>query len=258
MKRWIRGLAAAGLAAVAWNRLSRRWNADSVRPLRDDGNGSVDGWIAPALRAMHDADAEGELEGLLGTLRKEPERTLRAITSTYRHSSADDFPARWSLVYLADQIDLPQTLPWFAELAATEVPPERGIGGHGLSTVAEECKIRAAAIDGLERHAARDPEAATEALTSVIAQQQTFSVRALAALAVLAVHPDDETRGRLRELLGPEHEFALDIKRVNVTDVAQPDRPERPSTVRGAPPELGGTYAARRTPPWRRSPNTRS
>jgi hypothetical protein len=258
MRRWIRGLAAAGLAAFAWNRLSRRWNADSVRPLPDEGNGSVDGWIAPALRAMHDPDAEQELERLLGALRTEPERTLTAITETYRRSSADDFSARWSLVYLADQIDLPQTLPWFVELAATEVPPERGIGGHGLSTVAEECKIRAAAIDGLERHAARDLEAATEALTSVIAQQQTFSVRALAALAVLAVHPDDETRARLRELLGPEHEFALDIMRVNASDVAQPDRHEGPATVRSAAPELAGTYTARRKPPWRRSPETRS
>lgn len=258
MKRWSRGLAAAALAAFAWNRLSSRWNADSVRPLVDEGNGSVDSWIAPALRAMYDPNAERELEGLLGALRNEPERTLTAITSTYRHSTADDFPARWSLVYLAAQIDLPQLLPWFTELAATDVPPERGIGGHGLSTVAEECKIRAAAIDGLERHAARDSEAATEALTSIIAQQQTFSVRCLAALAVLAVHPDDETRNKLRELLGPEHEFALDIERINVTDVAQPDRHDGPAAVRGAAPDLGGTYAARRTSPWRRSPNTRS
>jgi len=254
----MRGLAAAALAAFAWNRLARRWNADSVRPLTDEGNDPVDGWIAPALRAMHDPDAERELEGLLGVLRTEPERTLTAITSTYRRSTADDFPARWSLVYLADQVDLPQTLPWLAELAAAEVPPERGIGGHALSTVAEECKIRAAAIDGLERHAVRDPEAATDALTSVVAHQQTFSVRCLAALAVLAVRHDDDTREALRHLLGPEHEFALDIKRVDVTDVAQPDRHEGPPVVRGAAPDLGGTHAARRTSPWRRPPNTRS
>lgn len=258
MRRWITGMAAAGLAAFAWNRLSRRWNADSVRPLPEEGYGSVDGWIAPALSAMYDPEAEHELEGLLGVLRQEPERTLEAITSTYRHMSADDFSARWSLVYLADQVDLPQTLAWLTKLAASEVPPERGIGGHGLSTVAEECKIRAAAVDGLERHAARDPESATEALASVITEQQTFSVRALAALAVMAADPDDQARARLRELLGAEHEFALDIKRVNVSDVPQPDRHDGPTNVRSAAPELGGTSLTRHTPPWRRSPNTRS
>lgn len=258
MRRWITGLVAAGLAAFLWSRLSRRWNADSVRPLADDGNDALDAWLAPSLKAMHDPDSETDLEGLLEALREEPERTLTAIRSTYRLTPVDDFSARWSVVYLADQVDLEQTLPWLGELAATEVPPERGIGGHGLSTVAEECKIRAAAIDGLERLAARDPRAATEALTSVIAQQRTFSVRALAALAVLAIHPDDETRTRLRELLGPEHAFAVDIKRVTVSDVPQPDHHEGPSTLGRAAPELGETRTARRTPPWRRSPSTRS
>lgn len=262
---YVRAVAAALLAAtLVWRGLRTRWSADSVHPITNTG-GEMESSpeIERALQLMYtpSPEAESQIENRLVQMRERSVEVVNDLRLAYRSTPSDNFSRRWSLVYLAGELNLGECADFLAEVIDAEIPPEQSTAIHDYSTVSEESKIRYTALDGLERLASDGSAAAQQALEAA-ARHPVAAVRALALVAVTSLDP--RAQERLSDTVPEPDRWMLSLKRTAVTDVPQVPDPAghiHPSVIRipvRPAPTLGDQRSPQTPPrPWRRPPTAR-
>lgn len=180
-----------------------------------------------------------------------------ALVQTWRATPEEATGLRWALAYAAPGAGR-SAVSFLREVIVSPVAPERSPDPHGYSTKAWDSIIRSRAVGGLESLAVAGDAGARAALFDCLSHE-LFSVRALAAVALLHLPDGRQLRDQVQRALPEEEASVLDIERVRVGVVHQVRDPRRhlASTLRREiplPPSPDDREPTQRAKPRRGSP----
>ena len=186
------------------------------------------------VATMHGAgdDAEERYQNALRQACEDPDALLVEVARALGDCSERDYALRWSLVYTAGQLKNPASLPLLKTVVTTPIPPERSRDPHSFSTVAEDTALRTTAVEGVAALARDGDEQATRALLGFL-DIDSISIRRSAVQGLLAAPNADDLRDEIVDCLPKAQRFLLDVKPMNVTDVAQISDPTAHLSERG-------------------------
>jgi hypothetical protein len=165
---------------------------------------------------------------------------LEAVSKEFAGAAAEVMPAvaqawsavpdqetglRWALVYAAP-IAGHSAVPFLREVVRSPVVPERSPDPHAHSTKAWDSIVRSRAIGGLETLAVAGAPGAESALFECLSHE-LFSIRTLAAIALVHLPGDGDRRERIRQALPEAERSVVDIERVRVSVVPQVRDPRK-------------------------------
>jgi HEAT repeat protein len=167
-------------------------------------------------------DAETAYQDALAAVRAQPAAEVRELVSdVLRELPEDAYLDRWSLVQLLADVGDPESVALFQDVIATPLPPERSSDvDYKFTTRGREIVIRTTAVDAVAGLAAQgSPEAVQCLLDNVGHENHTVRAACIVALNELGGEPAE----RARERVAHEDRELLELRRVNVYDVPQPD-----------------------------------
>jgi hypothetical protein len=141
------------------------------------------------------------------------------IQAEYFDMPEDAYLDRWGLTMLAVELQHQNSLVFFDQVLADEIPKEKSKEAHSFSSVGEEVIIRTTALEGLERLATNGNDDAIKILFANISHE-VFSIRRAATQALLAVGGKDILQ-RLQSELPKRHHDLLKIRRTDVRKIQQ-------------------------------------
>jgi len=169
-------------------------------------------------------NAETEYQAILKKLLTVSEKAIPIIIDEYNTLPETNYLDRWSLIQLLAEIEHESTLKFLDKVIVTPLPPERSKKPSEFSTKAEELIIRTTAIEALKRLAIKKHDEAVKLLLKHT-KHEVFSIKRAAIQGYLEVDDNDPRKELLRILPKKDH-YILDIKRVDVKEVQQPE-PEK-------------------------------
>jgi hypothetical protein len=166
--------------------------------------------------------AETAYQDALDALRAQPPAEVRQmVTEVGRELPEEAYLERWSLVQLMADVNHADLLEFFEDVIRTPIPPERSSEADYKSTTrGREVIIRTTAVDGLERLAAEGSSRAVDVLLDHVAHDNS-TVRTACIVALQELGGD--AAERVRERVADEDRDLLEIRRVSVYDVPQPE-----------------------------------
>ena len=165
---------------------------------------------------------------------------LEAVSKEFAGAAAEVMPAvaqawsavpdqetglRWALVYAAP-IAGHSAVPFLREVVRSPVVPERSPDPHAHSTKAWDSIVRSRAVGGLETLAVAGAPGAESALFDCLSHE-LFSIRALAAIALVHLPGGGDRRERVRQALPEAERSVVGIERVRVSVVPQVRDPRK-------------------------------
>jgi HEAT repeat protein len=230
-------------AAIRLPRLGlRARRRDTATEAASDGISLVAA-VSDFIEAAYSVASETDEQyvAAVGRLRRDPERAVREIETSYRSVGDDQIHMRESLLLAANALAHPSSLPLLVDVARE---PVRGTASHDGGPVFEESVLKLIAVDGIEAIARTGDDAAADALVTLAASPD----RAVQAAAVVALKYADAHRGRYEELrntLPEDRQYLFDVVRANVDEVPQIDDPRRhllaqPTTADARPDPASG------------------
>jgi len=186
-------------------------------------------------------NAEAEYQASLETLRSVAEEAVPIIVSEYKNLPEVQYLDRWSLIQLLAELKHPSSLSGFDEILSSPIPPERSKSPHTFSTRGEEIILRTTAVEAITRIAAEDNREAVDLLLKHT-RHENFSVKQAAIQGYLSLGGEN-ARKALLEMLPESDHYILDIRRMDVGKVPQPEvekilkRPEIDDLPRIRPPK---------------------
>ncbi|MFE4305294.1 hypothetical protein ACFQ9H_16160 [Streptomyces sp. NPDC056517] len=189
-----------------------------------NGTGDVPDGLRLAVSRMSASgpQAERSYQEALDLVRSQPAAEVaRTLAEAARELPEDAYLERISLAQVATDIRDGALVDFLQAVVAAGLPPERGTAdGHGFSTVAREVVIRMVAVEGLARLAADGSAGAAESLLAAVGHEnRTVRAAAVAALQELGGAYEEQ----LRESIAPEDHDLLEIRRLRIEDVPQPE-----------------------------------
>jgi len=196
---------------------------------------SIDSQVRAAIATMSAAGqaAEANYQAELLALVSNPQAAIAAIGNMYRTTPEDAYIARWSQVHLLSDLRQNAALELFDSILSTPIPPEKMPNMITYSTVGEEVMIRTTAIEGITRLAAKGDHKALDLLRKYV-KHEALSVKRAAIQGYLETGGSN-AREELRKILPEKDEWLLDIRRMDVHDVPQPQI-EKASDTKDQPP----------------------
>jgi hypothetical protein len=186
--------------------------------------------VAEAIDRVHHTNEseQAAYRKALGALRQKPEEVREAVTDL-ELSSPNDHNLHWTLYYMLADLEMPELAPMLVDAASRDLPE---ITDTTACETIDDDKILVAmmAVEGLERIASQEPEAAMSALMEVVERQPHVAVRTAAVQAILQVRPDADRD--VAGLLPDDQLFMLEARRAPVEQLsATPERsvPKRSS-----------------------------
>ena len=188
--------------------------------------------VLAAIEAMHFTDERGEAayQKAVSALREKPDQLRKTVTDL-ELATPNDHNLHWTLYFLLADLELPDLASMFIDAAVRDLPEvNEATPCEGV----EEDRILVAtmAVEGLERLAKKDPDAAVAALIEVVERQPNVAVRAAAVQAILSVRPDTEPD--IARLLPEDQLHVLEARRVPVEQLSA--SPERATPKRSGEP----------------------
>jgi hypothetical protein len=204
-------------------------------------DGSATAWLlGQAVRYLNTADKEGEFAytRVVEVLRRCSHDVLETVQGIFRQARNGDSSLRWNLLYVMGDVGDEKSVDFLAGTALNALPEARE--GVGCETDRDmEILVSTMAIHGLQRVAARHPNAADGVLKIV-------SARPAKPLLVEAVKVavDLGLRERAQQILAKEDHWIFDIRRAHAQELfASPERED--GKERGfTPPKSGEHYTA--------------
>jgi hypothetical protein len=198
----------------------------------------VNAKIAPLLRdavvSLHAVNGAANYKATLFALRQ-TDGAAAFVAQTYHAAPAHEYMERWSLATVLADMHHSNALAPLHTIAVAPLPPVAGEEAPHI--LAEEVVIRTAAVEGIARQAARNPDARALLLQSV--QSSVFSVKRAAAQAFLA---HGGARADLEKLLPADQHFLMNIRTVSAAQLptvappnATPRNPAREVLAPGMP-----------------------
>jgi uncharacterized membrane protein len=171
----------------------------------------------------------GVEEAQLGVLGKEfadaATEVLPALAQAWRAAPEQETGLRWALVYAAPIIG-PSVVPFLREVILSPVSPEHSPDPHSYSTKAWDSIVRSRAVGGLESLAVAGAPGAESVLFDCLSHE-LFSIRALAAVALIHLSGDGERREQVQRALPEAERSIINIERVRVNVVPQVRDPRK-------------------------------
>jgi hypothetical protein len=152
-------------------------------------------------------------------MRSEPEAYMEKLLEAYDQIDSNDYLSRYKIVYMMESIQSPNAVPFFSELATSDLPeeiePYQG-DGH-INEEHQESLLRMRAVGGLYVLASEGDEKARNALMDTILNTKIQTVKNDAIWAYLSTSENiDAEKEKLKTVL-PEkdHPFIT----VELTDI---------------------------------------
>jgi hypothetical protein len=190
----------------------------SVPRVSSTVNAKIGPLLRDAVTALHDVNGVTNYKATLAALRK-TDGAPAYLAQAYHATPAHEYLQRWSVATVLGDLHNPHALAPLHTIAIAPLPQVAGEDAPDI--LAEETIIRTAAVEGIARQAAQNPDARALLLQS--AQSPVFSVRRAAAQAYLA---HGGARAELEKVIPPDQRFILDIRSITASDLPPTKAPQ--------------------------------
>lgn len=174
-------------------------------------------------------DAERAYQASLGQLRERAAQIAPALSSAYARAPETEYFFRWAIVETLRELRSERAQGDLVRIAASAIPPERFGPGAERSSVGEEIRIRATAIEAVAQWAAAG--SAAERLLLDLARNEQLGIRRAAIRGYLhAARTPEEREQRADRLRAQLPATSHPLVTLDITDIRTVPHPDMPGS----------------------------
>jgi hypothetical protein len=169
-----------------------------------------------------ESGAQDRLDESMEEMRERPGLYTEKLAEAYEQIDRDDYPSRYKIVYIMENIRSPDAIQFFSELAVSDLPEgiELYKGDGHINETQQESLLRMRGVGGLYALASEGDEKARNALMDTILNSKIQTVKNDAIWAYLSTSENiDAEKEHLKTVLPEKEHPFLTVELTDIEDV---------------------------------------